>query len=182
MASPMRHTTSRISSRAAVSIRLRIGIFEREAGKNTLRGLSALTLLTSDGRIAFGLRSGAVRLRGVVQLLPIADLGRWAFIGSYGRKPFPPPPFRILESARQRCGWDVWVSGSEVAHSVGEALALAGGAPVSVIGGAEIFALFEDRATAVELTEVLRAPAGDTILPPFDPARWTKVASVDGES
>jgi dihydrofolate reductase len=68
--------------------------------------------------------------------------------------------------------------GVEVAHSVGEALALAGDAPVSVIGGAEIFALFEDRATAVELTEVRGSPEGDTRMLPFDPVRWARIASV----
>ena len=69
--------------------------------------------------------------------------------------------------------------GAEVAHSVEEALALAGDDPVSVIGGADIFALFEERATAVELTEVRGAPDGDTLMPPFDPARWREVARED---
>lgn len=74
---------------------------------------------------------------------------------------------------------DWGAEGAEVAHSVEDALALAGDEPVSVIGGAQIFALFEDRATAVELTEVHGAPEGDTILPPFDPARWRETARED---
>jgi dihydrofolate reductase len=69
--------------------------------------------------------------------------------------------------------------GAEVAHELEEALALAGDAPVSVIGGADIFALFEARATAVELTEVGGAPEGDTILPPFDRLRWREAARED---
>jgi dihydrofolate reductase len=69
--------------------------------------------------------------------------------------------------------------GAEVAHSVDEALTLAGDEPISVIGGADIFALFEARATAVELTEVGGAPEGDTILPPFDPARWREASRED---
>jgi dihydrofolate reductase len=69
--------------------------------------------------------------------------------------------------------------GAEVAHSAEEALALAGDDPVSVIGGADIFALFEARATAVELTEVGGAPDGDTILPPFNPARWREAGRED---
>jgi dihydrofolate reductase len=68
--------------------------------------------------------------------------------------------------------------GAETAHSVEEALALAGDAPVSVIGGAEIFALFEGRATAVELTEVKGSPEGDTRMLPFDPNRWNRISSV----
>ncbi|HVQ09595.1 MAG TPA: dihydrofolate reductase [Allosphingosinicella sp.] len=69
--------------------------------------------------------------------------------------------------------------GAETAQNVEEALALAGDAPVSVLGGADIFTLFEARATAVELTEVKGAPDGDTILPPFDPARWREAARED---
>ena len=71
---------------------------------------------------------------------------------------------------------DWQAEGAEVAGDVEAALALAGAAPVTVIGGSEIFALFEGRADAVELTEVHAAPAGDTILPPFDPGRWREVS------
>jgi dihydrofolate reductase len=69
--------------------------------------------------------------------------------------------------------------GAEVVHSAEEALALAGDEPISVIGGADIFGLFEGRATAVELTEVRGAPEGDTVLPPFDPERWREVSRED---
>ena len=55
--------------------------------------------------------------------------------------------------------------GAEVAHGVDEALRLAGGEPVSVIGGAEIFALFLPLADRIELTEVLADIAGDTSCP-----------------
>ena len=66
--------------------------------------------------------------------------------------------------------------GAEVAASPENALALAGGERISVIGGAEVFALFEPLATAVELTEVNADVDGDTLLPAFDPARWREVA------
>jgi len=69
--------------------------------------------------------------------------------------------------------------GAEIAHSAEEALALAGDTPVSVIGGADIFALFEERADAVELTRVEGAPDGDTYMPPFDPARWRETSRED---
>jgi dihydrofolate reductase len=71
--------------------------------------------------------------------------------------------------------------GAELAHSVDEALALAGDQDVSVIGGADIFELFEDRATAVELTAVKGAPTGDTRMLPFDPNRWNEIESVKGQ-
>jgi dihydrofolate reductase len=76
-------------------------------------------------------------------------------------------------------GWRA--EGAEVARSAEEALALAGDERVSIIGGAEIFALFEPLAEAVELTEVRGAPEGDTFLPPFDPALWREAAREDRE-
>ena len=62
--------------------------------------------------------------------------------------------------------------GAEIAHDAEAAIGLAGAAPISIIGGAEIFALFEPRANAVELTEVHIDADGDTSMKPFDPARW----------
>lgn len=55
--------------------------------------------------------------------------------------------------------------GAEVAHTVEAALALAAPEPVSVIGGADIFALFLALADRVELTEVLADIDGDTTMP-----------------
>jgi dihydrofolate reductase len=72
-------------------------------------------------------------------------------------------------------GWHA--EGAEVAHTPEEALSLAGDGRVSVIGGAEIFALFEPIATTVELTEVALDAEGDTFMPPFDPSRWRQVSS-----
>ena len=69
--------------------------------------------------------------------------------------------------------------GAAVAGSPEEALALAGGGRVSVIGGAETFERFLDRAGTVELTEVHFAARGDTTMPPFDPAQWREVSRED---
>ena len=54
--------------------------------------------------------------------------------------------------------------GAQVAHDVEEALHLAAGQPVSVIGGAEIFRLFLPLADKIELTEVLENIEGDTVM------------------
>jgi dihydrofolate reductase len=62
--------------------------------------------------------------------------------------------------------------GTEVAHSVEEALALAGGERVSVIGGSDIFALFLPITDTIHLTEVHVSPAGDTFMPAPDPSVW----------
>lgn len=66
----------------------------------------------------------------------------------------------------------------EVARSVDAALAMADG-DVSVIGGAEIFALFEPLAQVFEVTEIDADVDGDTVMPAPDPARWEEVARDD---
>jgi dihydrofolate reductase len=72
--------------------------------------------------------------------------------------------------------------GAEVAASVEAAIALAGEADVlSVIGGAEIYALFLPVADRIELTEVHLAPAGDVIVPPFG-REWRETAREDHET
>jgi dihydrofolate reductase len=63
--------------------------------------------------------------------------------------------------------------GAEVVHDVHEAIGVATGEPISVIGGAEIFALFLPHANRLELTEVLANPEGDTMMPdPRDRGAW----------
>lgn len=70
--------------------------------------------------------------------------------------------------------------GAEVAHDVDVALVLAG-THVSVIGGAEIFALFEPIADRWELTEVHAEVEGDVTMPAPDFARWREVAREPGD-
>jgi len=71
-----------------------------------------------------------------------------------------------------------WFSvGAEKAHGVSEALELANGEPVSVIGGADIFALFLPLAGRIELTEVLEDVPGDTSCPdPRHSGDWQETA------
>jgi len=72
-------------------------------------------------------------------------------------------------------------AGAEVARDADEALRLAGGEPVSVIGGADIFALFLPLADRIELTEVLEDVPGDTHMPdPRGTDAWRTV--VESES
>jgi dihydrofolate reductase len=95
-----------------------------------------------------------------------------------GRKTFesfpaPLPGRRHIVLTRDR-EWQA--EGAEVAHSPAQALALAGEGEVAVIGGAEVFALFEpDR---IELTEVHASPEGDATVPPFGLA-WRETARED---
>jgi dihydrofolate reductase len=70
-------------------------------------------------------------------------------------------------------------AGAEVVHDVEEALSSANSERVTVIGGAEIFALFSDVATAVELTEVHDEAEGETRMPAFDAEAWSETSRED---
>jgi dihydrofolate reductase len=69
--------------------------------------------------------------------------------------------------------------GAEVARSVEEALDLVRGPRVSVVGGAEIYRLFEPLADRIELTEVHGSPEGDTMVASFQ--GWREAAREDHE-
>jgi dihydrofolate reductase len=73
---------------------------------------------------------------------------------------------------------DWTAQGAEVAHDLPSVVRLAGPGRISVIGGAEIFALFMPLANRIELTEVLADVAGDTRIPdPRESADWHEVFS-----
>jgi len=70
--------------------------------------------------------------------------------------------------------------GAEVVHDVEQALRAAGGDRISVIGGADIFDLFIPIATRIELTEVLDAIVGDTLMThPREFGDWRETWSED---
>lgn len=52
-------------------------------------------------------------------------------------------------------------------------------AEVVVIGGAELFAQWMDRAQRLEITEVHAKPEGDTFFPPFSAVHWKETARED---
>lgn len=78
--------------------------------------------------------------------------------------------------------------GVTVVPNLAEAVAAAGLDPktraeeVMIIGGAAVYAEALPIATRVYLTEVHAAPEGDTLLPPFDPARWRETAREDHQA
>ena len=72
---------------------------------------------------------------------------------------------------------DFAVPGVLVAHDREEAIVLAEGSPVFVVGGAEIYRLFLPIASKLILTRVEGAFEGDTYFPPFDATAWTLVSS-----
>ncbi len=69
--------------------------------------------------------------------------------------------------------------GAEVVHSLEDALGIAAGGRISVIGGAEIFALFLPRASRIELTEIHAEVDGETLMPGPDPEHWVEVSRED---
>lgn len=97
-----------------------------------------------------------------------------------GRKTFesfpaPLPGRRHIVLTRDE-GWQA--EGAEVARSKGGALALAGNDPVAIIGGAEIYRLFDDVVQRIEMTQVHADFDGDTFMDPPGEG-WREVARED---
>ena len=116
-------------------------------------------------------RNGVIGREGKLPWRLSADLKRFKALtmGSamvMGRRTFESlpkllPGRRHVVLTRDR-NWRA--EGAEIAHTVDEALRLAGGEPLSVIGGADIFKLFLPLADRIELTEVLEDVPGDTFI------------------
>lgn len=69
--------------------------------------------------------------------------------------------------------------GAEIAHSIGEALELAGDGEVAVIGGSEIYDLFMPLATRIELTDIHQDYDGDAYMPLLPAKEWEVIARED---
>jgi dihydrofolate reductase len=65
--------------------------------------------------------------------------------------------------------------GVEVAATLDDALALAGGGTIAIIGGAAVFEAFLPLADRVELTQIHADYDGDTFMPPLAP-EWHETA------
>ncbi|GAB3618607.1 type 3 dihydrofolate reductase [Okibacterium endophyticum] len=96
-----------------------------------------------------------------------------------GRKTFDsigrPLPGRRSIVVTRDTGWSF--EGVEVAHSLPDAVALAGdGASVFVVGGGEIYAQALPIADRLELTEVHAVPEGDTWFPEWSRDEWVETA------
>lgn len=79
---------------------------------------------------------------------------------------------------------DKLFSGCEVAHSIEEALTLAQGDEIMVIGGAEIYRRFMPLAQQLYITLVHAPLSGDVIFPAWEPQDWqecTREAHVQDE-
>lgn len=98
-----------------------------------------------------------------------------------GRKTFDSLP-GILEGRRHIVitrdeHWEE--EGVDVAHSLEDAIRIANAPHIAVIGGAEIYGLFLDRADRIELTEIKLSPEGDARIAYPDAADWEESARED---
>ena len=123
-----------------------------------------------DGGMPWHLPADLRRFKALTMGTPMI-MGRKTF-DSF---PSPLPGRRHIVLTRDR---DWRADRAEVAHSVDEALALAGG-DAFVIGGAEIFELFQDRADRAEVTVIRRAFEGDTVFSLDQADGWREVARED---
>ena len=120
-----------------------------------------------DGKLPWHIPADLKRFKAITMGAPMV-MGRKTFESLPGLL----PGRRHIVVTRER-SWGA--DGAEVVHSVDEALITAGDDSISVIGGAEIFALFLPLAHRIELTDVLAEMEGDTFLP--DPRAgndWTE--------
>jgi len=127
-------------------------------------------VIGKDGRLPWHLPADLKRFKAITMGKPMI-MGRKTFESLPGLL----PGRRHIVLTRDS-GWSA--EGAEVVQDVEAALALAG-APVSIIGGAEIFRLFGRHADRVELTEVHGDIQGDTVMPAFDPTVWRETSRED---
>jgi dihydrofolate reductase len=128
-------------------------------------------------------RNGVIGANGQLPWHIPADLRRFKTLTQdapmiMGRKTFESLP-GLLPGRRhivltRNPGWSE--EGAETASSVKAALALANAPRVSIIGGAEIYALFLDHSDRIEMTEVHADFAGDTVFPVIEEGVWQETA------
>lgn len=72
---------------------------------------------------------------------------------------------------------DTWAAdGVQVAHSLAEALLIAGDGELFVVGGGEVYRQTIDLAHTLVLTEVAQSPPGSVTFPAIDRARWSELS------
>lgn len=125
-----------------------------------------------DGGLPWHIPADMRRFKALTMGCPMI-MGRTTFLSF----PRPLPGRRHIVLTRDR-GWRG--DGAEPVHDVHSALALATPAPlIWIIGGAQIYRLFEPLAQRIELTQVHAEIIGDTVMPAFDPAIWRESARQD---
>jgi dihydrofolate reductase len=126
-------------------------------------------VIARDGTVPWAISEDLKRFKRLTMGKPMI-MGRKTFESLPGLL----PGRRHIVLTRQP---DWQAEGAHVAHTPAEALALAGEVDIAVIGGAEVFALFDDVATTFELTEMFEDTVGDVSMPsPAADPTWREVA------
>jgi dihydrofolate reductase len=127
------------------------------------------------GAIPWRLKSDMQRFKAMTLGKPVV-MGRKTF--SSLRRPLPGRTnIVITRDAGFRAEGAVVTTSFEAAHAVAMGDALRRFATeIAVIGGAEIYAQWMERADRLEITEVHARPEGDTWFAAIDPAAWEEVA------
>jgi dihydrofolate reductase len=132
-------------------------------------------VIGASGAMPWRLKSDMSRFKALTSGKPVV-MGRKTFI-SIGR----PLPGRTNIVVTRDTGFRA--DGVMVTHSAEDAMAIATGdalrrfaTEIAVIGGAEIYAQWMDRADRLEITEVHARPDGDTRFPAVDARVWEEVA------
>lgn len=123
-----------------------------------------------DGRLPWHLPADLKRFKKLTMGSPMI-MGRRTFESF----PAPLPGRRHIVLSRNEA---LRLAGAEVATNVNQALDMAGEHTVWVIGGAQVFGLFENRADRIEATEIHADIDGDTFMPPPGP-EWGEAARED---
>jgi dihydrofolate reductase len=132
-------------------------------------------------------QNGVIGRKGKLPWHIPADLRRFKALtmGSVmimGRKTFESlpnvlPGRRHVVLTRDR-DWEA--DGAEVASEIDQALHLAGSERVTVVGGADVFGMFLPLADQIELTEILEAVEGDTLMAdPRQSGNWRETFRED---
>ena len=138
-----------------------------------MRDIFIILARASDGTIA---KNGDVpwKISNDLKRFKRMTMGRPMVMGrkTFDALPGSSPGRRHVVLTRQK-GWSA--PGTEVAHSLEEALALAGDGDIAVIGGNDVVELFMPLATRLEITEVHEDTAGDVFMAAPGP-EWREVA------
>lgn len=143
-----------------MTVAVRLGLF-------LIMARAANGTIGRDGSMPWHLPADLRRFKALTMGKPMI-MGRKTFDSLPGLL----PGRRHIVLTRKR---DWQTGGAEPAQTVDQALALAGPGDVAVIGGAEVYRLFEPLAERIELTQLDAEHDGDTAIDPPGP-EWAEVA------
>jgi dihydrofolate reductase len=134
-------------------------------------------VIGAAGAIPWRLKSDMQRFKAMTLGKPVV-MGRKTFVSL--RRPLPGRTnIVVTRDANYRADGAVVTTSFDAARAVATGDALRRFATeIAVIGGAEIYAQWMDRADRLEITEVHARPEGDTYFAAIDPAVWEEVARV----